>query len=156
MPPPDKPKPSLRARALRLLARREHTRAELEAKLSGEDTDADELAAVLDDFSRRGWISDARVIEQVTHARRTRFGSRRIRQELENKGVSGELIAEAMTGLKESDLEAARGVWRRKFGCAPANAKERARQLRFLQSRGFALDLAMRVVREAGQDPEES
>lgn len=156
MPSPDKPKLSLRAQALRLLARREHTRAELEAKLSGEESDAAELAAVLDDFILRGWISDKRVIEQVTHARRSRLGSRRIRLELENKGVPGELIAEAMAGLKEGDLEAARGVWGRKFGRAPANASERARQLRFLQSRGFALDLAMRVVREAGQDVDES
>jgi len=156
MPPRDRPKPSLRAQALRLLARREHTRAELEAKLGGEDIDAEALAAVLDDLCRRGWISDARVIEQVTYARRSRFGSRRIRQELQNKGVPGELIAEAMTGLKEGDLEAARGIWGRKFGRAPANANERARQLRFLQSRGFALDLAMRVVREAGQDVDES
>lgn len=153
MPPADKPQPSLRARALRLLARREHTRAELEAKLSAEDTDAAELAAVLDDFSRRGWISDTRVIEQVTHARRSRFGSRRIAQELAAKGVPEELIAGAMAELKDSDFDAARGVWRRKFGRLPANANERARQLRFLQSRGFALDLALRVLREAAEEP---
>lgn len=152
--PPEKQKPSLRVRALKLLARREHTRAELEAKLRGEDTDAEELEAILDEFSRRGWISETRVIEQVTHARRARYGSRRIRQELQNKGVSGESIADAMQGLKDTDLAAARGVWLRKFGRAAENANERARQVRFLQSRGFPLDLAMRVVREAGQDPD--
>ncbi len=153
--PPEKPKPSLRVQALKLLARREYTRAELEARLRGEETDAEELEAVLDDFSRRGWISETRVIEQVTHARRARYGSRRIRQELENKGVSGELIADAMQSLKDTDLAAARGIWQRKFGRAAENANERARQVRFLQSRGFPLDLAMRVVREAGHDPDE-
>ncbi len=148
----DKAKPSLRVQALKLLARREHTRAELRAKLQNEETDADELESVLDDFARRGWLSETRVIEQVTHARRTRYGSRRIRQELENKGISDELIDEAMEGLKATDLEAARGVWRRKFREPPSNAAERARQVRFLQSRGFPLDLAMKVVREGGSD----
>ncbi len=145
-----KDKPSLRVRALKLLARREHSRAELKAKLEGEDVDAGELDAILEDFSRRGWISETRVIEQVTHARRGRYGSRRIRQELENKGVASELVDMAMRGLKDGDLAAARAVWQRKYGRAPADAGERARQVRFLQSRGFPLDLAMRVVREAG------
>lgn len=151
----EKDKPSLRAQALRLLARREHTRAELRSKLEGEDTDAAELEAVLDDFVRRGWLSETRVVEQVTHARRARYGSRRIRQELEQKGVSGDLIEAAMHGLQETDLEAARTIWRRKFRAPPANAAERARQVRFLQGRGFSLDVAMRVVREGGQDDSE-
>jgi len=152
--PPDKQKPSLRVQALKFLARREYTRVELKARLESEDTDAGELEALLDEFSRRGWISETRVVEQVTHARRARYGSRRIRQELETKGVPDELISEAMQDLKETDLAAARGVWQRKFGRAPQNANERARQVRFLQSRGFPLDLAMRVVREAGRDPD--
>lgn len=150
--PPEKP--SLRVQALKFLARREYTRVELKARLESEDTDAGELEALLDEFSKRGWISETRVVEQVTHARRARYGSRRIRQELETKGVPDELISEAMQDLKETDLAAARGVWQRKFGRAPQNANERARQVRFLQSRGFPLDLAMRVVREAGQDPD--
>lgn len=151
----EKPKPSLRVQALKLLARREFTRAELHARLATEDADADELEAVLDDFSRRGWISETRVVEQVTHARRARYGSRRIRQELEAKGVSDEAITAAMAQLKATDLAAARAVWQRKFGRAPADANERARQVRFLQSRGFPLDLAMRVVRESGEDTDE-
>lgn len=152
--PPDKAKPSLRVQALKFLARREYTRVELKARLESEDTDAAELEALLDEFSRRGWISETRVVEQVTHARRARYGSRRIRQELETKGVPDELISEAMQDLKETDLAAARGVWQRKFGRAPQNANERARQVRFLQFRGFPLDLALRVVREAGDDPD--
>ncbi|HWI14807.1 MAG TPA: recombination regulator RecX [Burkholderiales bacterium] len=152
--PPDKQKPSLRVQALKFLARREYTRVELKARLESEDTDAGELEALLDEFSKRGWISETRVVEQLTHARRARYGSRRIRQELEAKGVPDELISVAMQDLKETDLAAARGVWQRKFGRAPQNANERARQVRFLQSRGFPLDLALRVVREAGEDPD--
>jgi len=149
--PPDKPKPSLRVQVLKLLARRELTRAELEARLSGEEVDPDELAAVLDDFSKRGWISETRVVEQVTHHRRSRYGSRRILQELEQKGVSDAAMSEARETLKAGDLDAARAIWRRKFRAPPADANERARQVRFLQGRGFSLDLCMRVVREAGE-----
>ena len=152
--PPEKQKPSLRVQALKLLARREYSRAELKARLASEEADPLELDALLDDFSKRGWISETRVVEQVTHARRSGYGSRRIQQELEHKGVPDELIADAMQSLKDTDLAAARAVWQRKFARAPANANERARQVRFLQSRGFPLDLAMRVVREAGQDPD--
>ena len=149
--PPDKPKPSLRVQVLKLLARRELTRAELEARLSGEEVDPDELAAVLDDFSKRGWISETRVVEQVTHHRRSRYGSRRILQELEQKGVSDAAMSEARETLKAGDLDAAQAIWRRKFRAPPADANERARQVRFLQGRGFSLDLCMRVVREAGE-----
>ena len=149
--PPDKPKPSLRVQVLKLLARRELTRAELEARLSGEEVDPDELAAVLDDFSKRGWISETRVVEQVSHHRRSRYGSRRILQELEQKGVSDAAMSEARETLKAGDLDAARAIWRRKFRAPPADANERARQVRFLQGRGFSLDLCMRVVREAGE-----
>ena len=147
----EKPKPSLRVQALKLLARRELTRAELEARLSGEEVDPDELAAVLDDFSKRGWISETRVVEQVTHHRRSRYGSRRILQELEQKGVSDAAMSEARETLKAGDLDAARAIWRRKFRAPPADANERAWQVRFLQGRGFSLDLCMRVVREAGE-----
>lgn len=153
-PEPDRarPKASLRARALRLLARREHTRAELRARLEADGAEAAELEAVLEEFSRCGWISDTRVLEQVAHARRARFGSNRIRQELLAKGVPDDLVDAAMPELTEGDIDAARAIWRRKFGEAPGNAAERARQLRFLQSRGFSLDVALRVVREAADD----
>lgn len=153
---PEKAKPSLRVQALKLLARREFTRTELRSRLAGPDTDVDELEAVLDDFVARGWISEARVVEQVTHARRTRYGSRRIQHELAKKGVSDEGIAEAMTHLKASDFEAACAIWRRKFRAPPATANERARQVRFLQARGFSLDVAMRVVRQAGNDSDDA
>ncbi len=140
---------TLRARALRLLARREHTRAELKARLEAEGADPAEVDELIGEFSRCGWISDERVLEQVAHVRRSRFGSARIRQDLVAKGVPDDLIDTAMKELRQGDLDAARSVWRRKFGVAPATAAERARQLRFLQSRGFTLDLALRVLREA-------
>lgn len=148
--PPKKPKkkaePGLRARALRLLARREHTRQELARKLAPLDEAAGELDALLDDLTARGWLSDARVVEQVLHARTGRYGPARIRRELMEKGVPEDLIDGAATRLKAGELDAARDVWRRKFKSLPADRNETARQVRFLQARGFSLGVALRVV----------
>ena len=137
---------TLRARALRFLARREYSRKELHSRLALHAASAAELEALLDDFTARGWISEARVVEQVVHAKRGRFGSARIRQALLARGVSAELIDPALRNLQHSELEAARAIWSRKFRPA-ASREERAKQVRFLQSRGFGMEIAMRVVR---------
>ena len=141
--------PSLRERALRYLARREHSRAELARKLAPHaEEDPAAIDTLLDDLEARGWLSERRVVEQVVHARRSRFGARRIEHELLGKGVSEESIAAARPELKESELEAARTVWRKKFGGRPAGRPaDRARQVRFLQGRGFALDVIMKVIK---------
>ena len=139
---------SLRARALKLLARREHSRAELARKLSVHAEDVAEIEGVLDDFEKRGWLSERRVVEQVVHGRRSRFGARRIEHELLRKGVSEEAITAAAPALKAGELDAAREVWNRKFGGRlPRGAAERARQVRFLQGRGFDFDVIMKVIK---------
>lgn len=137
---------ALKARALRLLARREHSRAELRRKLAPHAADPAELEQLLDDLAQRGWLSEQRLVEQVIHSRRGRYGSQRIVEELFAKGVAGEAVAAALPQLKEGDLEAARKVWAKKFRAPPRSAAERARQVRFLQARGFALDTIRKVI----------
>ena len=144
-----KEQPTLRARGLRLLARREHTRRELAQKLAPYVAEGDDLEALLDDFIASGWLSEARVVEQLVHAKRSRYGPARIRQVLVQRGVSQDAVAETVTRLRQGELEAARSIWARKFD-APRSAEERARQLRFLQARGFSFETAMRVV--SGRD----
>ena len=148
-PPPSKHKksPSPAARALRLLAQRDYTRVELERKLAPHVEDPVELAALLDDFSARGWLSETRAVEQIVHAKQGRLGPARIRQTLLRKGVAEHLIAPVMQELKATELEAARAIWSKRFPNPSRTASERARQVRFLQSRGFSLEVAMRVVR---------
>ena len=135
------------ARALRLHARRDHTRLELERKLAPHVPDAAELQALLDDFTARGWLCEQRVVDQVLHAKRGRLGAARIRQTLIEKGIPQELIGPALESLRETELDAARSVWARRFTNVPRDAAERARQVRFLQYRGFSVEVAMRVVR---------
>lgn len=141
---------SLKGRALRYLAAREHSRAELERKLAPHAESPEQLAFVLDELQARDFISDSRVVESVLHRKAARFGAARVRHELLGKGLGGGLVAEAMDRLKSTELERAREVWRRKFGELPATPAERARQIRFLVARGFSTDIAARLLR--GQD----
>ncbi len=150
-----KPEPDLRTRALHYLARREYSRAELRSKLlSRVSTDEsvaqpspENINALLDDLTACGWLSDQRAATQLVHAKRGRFGTQRITHELRQKGISEELVGEVLPALKESELEAAREVWQRKFGALPQDAKEKAKQMRFLQSRGFGFDVIFQVLR---------
>lgn len=145
-----KPVISLRQRALNYLSRREHSRRELQHKLAAfaeeGDDNTDEINALLDDFQKRGWLSDERFAEQVVHARKSRYGSMKIAQELREKGVDEGLVANAVDAV--DDLQNARNVWQKKFGAAPASREAWAKQARFLQSRGFSFDVIKRVLND--------
>lgn len=141
-----RPGPSLTARALRLLSSREHSRAELERKLLPHASDVDSLAQVLDALQTKGFISEARVAESVLHRRAAKLGAARVKQELLAKGLDGVTVAAAMERLRTTELERARAVWRKKFAQPPQDATERAKQMRFLASRGFEGDVIRRVV----------
>lgn len=141
---------SLLARAIRLLARREHSRVELAAKLRrglGGAEHTSEIARVLDRLERDNLLSDERFAGNVTRARAARFGDARIRHELKRAGVAGAAADGALTALKGTELERARALWVRRFGAVPRSAGERARQARFLQARGFSTDTIRRILR---------
>lgn len=144
--------PSLKGRALRLLASREHSRAELERKLQTHETAPGELAQALDELQAKGFINEARVVQSVVHRRAERLGTQRVRAELNAKGLPTELVAEAVDELRATEEARAREVWRRKFGQPAADPHERARQMRFLTTRGFSADAIRRVVTGAGDD----
>jgi regulatory protein len=146
----------LRARALAALARREYSRRELATKLKPFTEDPLEIPALLDDFERRGWLSEARVVAQVLATRRRRFGASRITHELREKGISEAAIGGAREQLEDSEIEAARAIWLRKFKTAATDASGRARQMRFLQGRGFNVDVIRKVVSGNRDDSEGS
>jgi regulatory protein len=145
-------KPSLKGRALRLLAQREHSRAELQRKLAAHEEAPGELAQALDELQAKGFIDEQRVIESVIHRRAARLGASRVRQELQAKGLPAEAVAQAVGELRGSEVERAREVWRKKFGRVPTDAAERAKQMRFLAARGFGGEAIRRVVTGADED----
>lgn len=138
--------PSLKGRALRLLSQREHSRLELERKLAAHETEPGELTKALDELQKRGFISEERVVESVVHRRAGKLGTARVKQELQAKGLSPEAMGEALEQLRSTELERAREVWARKFGEPATEPKEKARQIRFLVSRGFATEVVRKVV----------
>lgn len=145
-------KPSLKGRALRLLAQREHSRAELQRKLAAHEEAPGELSRALDELQAKGFIDEQRVIDSVIHRRAARLGASRVRQELQAKGLPAEAVAQAVAELRGSEADRAREVWRKKFGRAPTDAAERAKQMRFLAARGFGGEAIRRVVTGADDD----
>ncbi len=138
--------PSLKGRALRLLSLREHSRQELERKLKPFEETPGELAEALDFLQAKDFINEQRVVESVVNSRSRKLGASRVRQELQAKGLPAEAIAEAVQAMRSTELERAREVWQKKFGEAPQDATARAKQIRFLVSRGFAPEVVRRVV----------
>jgi regulatory protein len=144
--------PTLRERALRLLTRREHSRAELARKLRTYAGQEEELETLLEDLSRRKLLSDERYAESRVHSLSRKFGAARIARELRAKGLDKELAEQASGAARATEVERAREIWRRKFRVAPRTREERAKQMRFLQSRGFSFDAIRAVVGGPGED----
>ena len=143
--------PSLKGRALRLLSQREHSRNELERKLAQHEEVAGELAKALDELQARDFINDARAVESVVHRRANKLGTARVKQELAAKGLSGETVAAALEDLRETELSRAREVWRKKFDQPATDAQERAKQVRFLMTRGFNAEVVRKIVKGADE-----
>ena len=141
-----RPQLSLKGRALRLLSQREHSRVELERKLAAHEEEPGTLAQALDELQAKGFISEARVIESVIHRRASKLGTARVQQELATKGLSSQAVTEALDQLRSTEFERAREVWSRKFEAPATDPKERARQIRFLLSRGFMAEVVRKVT----------
>ena len=163
-----KQSPSLKARALRLLSLREYSRKGLAAKLAesearwsklgGDQAEqtpqsrASQIEAVLDDFESRGWLSDERFAESLVRRRSERYGMRKIADELERAGVDSKKSAKLLNTLKETELQRAFDLWSRKYGVQAQDQKEKARQYRFLASKGFSSEVVSKVL--GGQIPD--
>ncbi len=142
-----KPEPSLKSRALRLLAGREYSRVELERKLGEHEKEPGELAAALDALAAKGFINEARVMESLLHRRSAKLGNARVMAELRAKGVVAEHMEAAAQQLNGTELERARTVWAKKFSAPATTQTDRAKQARFLAARGFSSATISRLLR---------
>jgi regulatory protein len=145
---------SLKARALKYLSTREHSRLELARKLSRYAEEGDDVEALLDFLEKNNWLSQERFAESLVHRRAGRYGNARVLAELQQHGVNGEAFDELKSELKESETARAREVWRRKFGRVPQDAEERSKQMRFLLQRGFSQSV-VRAVLKGGYDDDD-
>ena len=134
----------LRARALRLLARREHSRRELARKLAAHAESNEALEVLLDALAARKQLSDERFAEQRAHVLARKYGSARIRNDLRAKGISEEAAESIAPGT--DDFARADAILRRRYREPAASREERAKRARFLQGRGFSYDVIRRVL----------
>ncbi len=132
---------------MRFLARREHSREELRRKLLPKVAEGEDLEAVLDDLAHRGWLSDARFAEQAARAKAGRYGPLKLAHYLRSRGVDDESIAAGIHAAGEDGATQLETVWKSRFRALPADERQRARQVRFLQGRGFALEEILRFLK---------
>lgn len=145
---------SLKARALRYLSQREHSRFELRRKLLRYAEEGDDVDALLDFLEKNNWLSQERFAESLVNRKASRFGNSRVMAELQSHGVTGEALDEIKAGLSDSETARAVEVWRRKFGVVAEDAAARAKQMRFLLQRGFS-QRAARIAMQGGPDDDE-
>lgn len=171
-----KPPLNLRQKAMQYLAKREYSAFELRQKLSQlinrqaqiaiqqmpakqmpaeqmptntaeqQAAQLQEIEQIIADFVAKKWLSDERFTEQIVFARQSKFGSAKIAYELKQKGIAPDLIAQALNQLQDSQLQQALAICRKKFKQAPSDRVQWAKQARFLQSRGFSLEIIRRVL----------
>lgn len=155
---------SLKSRALRLLSLREHARVELARKLAPHVAPEDDLPALLDSLEAQGWLSDDRAASSLVRQKAAQWGSARVKQALQAKGLAAEVVSTALADLTAnsgSEESRAAQVWLRKFGSPASDAQGKAKQFRFLLTRGFASHTASTVLKHAaaiadGTWPEEA
>jgi regulatory protein len=135
--------------SLRLLALRDMSRVEFVKKLKANkhhEFTADEIAAAVAWCEADGWLNEARYAEVASRRLGNRYGSVRVAATLKQKGVDVDIIAERMSAMKDSELARAREVWARKFDAPPMDAATRAKQTRYLQTRGFSFAIVKQVL----------
>jgi regulatory protein len=139
---PDTPV-ELRVRALRFLARREHSRAELARKLAPHAESSTVLQTVLDELAGKKQLSDERYADARAHWLSRKYGAAKIRQDLKAHGVTDELVDRVST---DGDLQKAKAILARKYRERAVTREEKAKRARFLQSRGFSYDVIRRLI----------
>ena len=149
---------SAHAFAISYLARRDFSAADLRRKLKDRGFAESAIEPVLVELETSNVINDGRYGENVvTHRARRGQGPARIRQELKRSGLGSEDIQATMDKAKDDGPDfvgLARAARARKFGPdLPKDWKERSRQARFLQYRGFSTDHIRAVLEEVPDEP---
>lgn len=145
---------SLKARAIAALAQREYSRLALARKLSPHASSEEALNSLLSELEEKNLLSNERFVEALSRQRAKKYGTARVMAELQQHGVSADLLREQSENLRATELERAFLAWQKKFGQAPASPQEKAQQLRFLLSRGFPAAVYYRLASQGFQPPD--
>ena len=141
---PDTPA-ELKARALRHLVRREHSRAELARKLAPHAESPEAIEALLDSLLSKKQQSDERFAEERARVLSRKFGAVRIQHDLKSKGISDDISSRVATSADE--IERAKSIVQRRYREPATTREEHAKRARFLQGRGFSYDVIRSVLK---------
>lgn len=147
MSPRGAPGLSLKGRALKYLAAREHSRVELLRKLAPHAESSEQIEAVLDELEQKGFLSAERFAQSVLHRKAARYGTARLKAELQQHRLPDDVARAAIDTLKSTEFDRAQALWLRRFGEPPSTPEDRARQSRFLAARGFSGDVIRQVLK---------
>ena len=145
-----RPTLSIKGRALKYLSAREHSRVELTRKLAPYAESPEQLSQMLDELEQKGWLSAQRFADSMLHRKAARYGAARLKAELAQHQLPADIASAATQTLRDTEFERAHALWARRFGTPPEALEDKARQMRFLLSRGFASDVVRRVIRGDG------
>ena len=153
---PNKNQLQLKKRALYYLGKRDYSRVELGRKIltyseSLEISKAD-LELVLDELEEKDWLSDDRFSEQFVLSKKRKFGARKIAHELKLRGVNESIISRVLRDIKDDEFLLAKKIWEKKFNQIPITIDEKAKQIRFMQSRGIEVAIIHQIL--SGKSPE--
>ena len=139
----------LRRTALNYLTRRDHSQSELAQKLRGKKFPHDDIQAHIASLAQEGLLNDSRFAENYCRYRRAKgYGPLRISMELQARGINAETIAEVIQITDNAWFAEAERIWRKRFkSTAPKDLALRAKQMRFLQYRGFTREQIEHVAR---------
>ena len=147
------PKPAKReivSASLRLLAMRDMSRIEFERKLVARDFTPEDIAEAVVWCEAEGWLDEARFAEVTARRLGHKYGATRIAQTLKQKGVPSGAVAETLSAMKDGEMARAQTVLARKFHEPPTSAEDRAKRIRYMQTRGFSFEVIKRAMRSAG------
>lgn len=143
-----RPAISLKARAIKYLSSREHSRLELARKLTPYAQEGDDVDALLDWLESSNFLSAERFSESLVHRRVARFGNARILSELQQHGIDDSAVSDIKKELAKSEVTRALRVLQKKYSHPPEDAEMRAKYGRFLMQRGFSFSAAQTAIKE--------
>ena len=111
-----------------------------------------DLELVLDELENKDWLSDNRFSEQFVLSKKRKFGALKIAHELKLRGVNKSIINRVLRDIKDDEFLLAKKIWEKKFSKIPITIDEKAKQIRFMQSRGIEVTIIHQIL--SGKSPE--
>ncbi len=137
---------NLKHKAFVFLSRRDYSYNELYVKLQKYSDDLDGIKRILEDLKSKDFLSEERYINSYLRSKQSKYGMKKIRYDLAKKNIDINIIDAVIATNEHNEYDIAYKIWQRKFATVATNQKDRLRQFRFLQNRGFCLDIIIKII----------